>query len=73
MKKKRMIWTYGTVLLPLDVGKQARYFQNGILKVTGKVRRILEQAEDHIKFETDGFCYCIAYHMAEESEMALAA
>ncbi|WP_373213538.1 hypothetical protein [Ruminococcus sp. 5_1_39BFAA] len=73
MKQKRMIWTYGTVMLPLDVGKQARYFQNGMLKVTEKVLRILEQAEDYIKFETDGFCYCIAYHMAEENEMALAA
>lgn len=73
MKKKRTIWTYGTVILPLDVGKKACYLQNGVMKVTEKVLRVLEQAEDHIKFETEGFCYCIAFHRAEENVMALAA
>lgn len=73
MKKKRMIWTYGTVVLPLDIGKQARYLQNGVLKVTEKVLRILEQAEDYIKFETERFCYCIEYRIAEENAAAMAA
>ena len=71
--KKRTIWTYGTVVLPLDVGKSALYFQNGVMRVTEKVQRILEQAEDHVKFETEKCCYCIEYHKAEEQIMALAA
>lgn len=71
--KKRTIWTYGMVVLPLDVGKRAHYFQNGVMRATEKVQRILEQAEDHIKFETERFCYCIEYHKAEENVMALAA
>lgn len=36
MKKKRVIWTYGNVILPLDVGERARYFQNGVLKAPGE-------------------------------------
>lgn len=73
MKKKRTIWTYGMVILPLDVGKQASYFQNGMLKMTGRVLRILEQTEDYIKFETERFCYCIEYYASEANVMALAA
>lgn len=73
MKKKRTIWTYGMVILPLDVGKQARYFQNGILRVTERVLRVLEQAEDYIKFETEKCCFCIAYNKVEENVMKLAA
>lgn len=73
MKQKRMKWTYGMVMPPLDEGKRARYFQNGMLKVTEKVIRVMEQAEDHVMFETEGFCYCIAFHRAEENVMALAA
>lgn len=56
MKKKRVIWTYGNVILPLDVGERARYFQNGVLKVTGRVLRVLEQTEKYIKFETKELC-----------------
>lgn len=73
MKKKRTIWTYGMVILPLDVGKQARYFRNGILQVTERVLRVLEQAEDYIKFETEQCFYCIAFNNVEESAMELAA
>jgi len=71
--KKKMVWTYGTVMLPVDVGKHVTYIQNGVVKMTGKVLRVLEQAEDYIKFETGRFCYCIEYHKAEENIMALAA
>lgn len=71
--KKRTIWTYGTVVLPLDVGKRAHYLQNGVMRATEIVQRILEQAEDYIKFETERFCYCIEYHKAEENVMDLAA
>lgn len=71
--KKRTIWTYGTVVLPLNVGKRAHYLQNGVMRATEIVQRILEQAEDYIKFETERFCYCIEYHKAEENVMALAA
>ena len=73
MKKKRVIWTYGNVILPLDVGERARYFQNGVLKVTGRVLRVLEQTEKYIKFETKELCYCISYNDVEEAEMVLAA
>lgn len=71
--KKRMIWTYGTIIQPLDIGKRAYYLRKGIVCVTEAVQKILEQTEEHILFETERCCYCIQYQCAEEVAMALAA
>lgn len=71
MKRKRWIWTQGTVILPLDLGKQARYVQNGILKVTDSIIRIMEQTDDHVMFETRKFCYYIATANLRAEECAL--
>ena len=72
MKSKRLIYAHGTVVLPLGIGKQAFYLQNGILKVTGRVERILEQTDDYVKFETRKYCYCIAGHIIEECALMAA-
>ena len=59
MKTKPMIMAHGNLILPLTVGQKARYCQNGIWKTTGRVRQIIEQTEDYVKFETDSVRYCI--------------
>ena len=59
MKTKPMIMAHGNLILPLTVGQKARYCQNGIWKTTGRVRQIIEQTEDDVKFETDSVRYCI--------------
>ena len=62
MKTKPMIMTHGNLILPLTVGQKARYCQNGIWKTTGRVRQIIEQTEDYVKFETDSVRYCIDHY-----------
>lgn len=73
MKQKKTVWTYGIVKQPVEVGKSAEYYQNGIWRNTAKVRRIIEQADDYIKFETGRLRYCIEFQRANTNAMALAA
>ena len=60
-------------ILPLTVGQKARYCQNGIWKTTGRVRQIIEQTEDYVKFETDSVRYCIDHYGREANVLALVA
>ena len=55
------------------VGQKARYCQNGIWKTTGRVRQIIEQTEDYVKFETDSVRYCIDHYGREANVLALVA
>ena len=52
---------------------KARYCQNGIWKTTGRVRQIIEQTEDYVKFETDSVRYCIDHYGREANVLALVA
>ena len=71
MKTKPMIMAHGNLILPLTVGQKARYCQNGIWKTTGRVRQIIEQTEDYVKFETDSVRYCIDHYGREANVLAL--
>lgn len=73
MKQKRTIWTYGLVKQPVEVGKGVEYYQNGVWKTTAKVLKVIEQADNYIRFETERLRYCIEYQRTEENVMALAA
>lgn len=55
------------------LGQKARYCQNGIWKTTGRVRQIIEQTEDYVKFETDSVRYCIDHYGREANVLALVA
>ena len=68
-----MIMAHGNLILPLTVGQKARYCQNGIWKTTGRVRQIIEQTEDYVKFETDSVRYCIDHYGREANVLALVA
>lgn len=70
---KRTIWTYGTVLRPVELGKPAIYYNNGVLKRTSLVESIMENKADHVTFETSGFIYCIEYQRADVNVMGAAA
>ena len=73
MKTKPMIMAHGNLILTLTVGQKARYCQNGIWKTTGRVRQIIEQTEDYVKFETDSVRYCIDHYGREANVLALVA
>lgn len=73
MKTKPMIMAHGNLILPLTVGQKARYCQNSIWKTTGRVRQIIEQTEDYVKFETDSVRYCIDHYGREANVLALVA
>lgn len=73
MKQKRIIWTYGILKQPVEVGKAVEYYQNGIWRRTALVLRIIEQTEDFIEFETRRFRYCIESKRVDTNAMAIAA
>lgn len=73
MKQKRTIWAYGIVKQPVEIGKSAEYYQNGIWRTTAKVLKVIEQADDYIKFETGRLRYCIEFNKANTNVMARAA
>jgi len=72
-RDKKGIWTYGTILCPIELNKPVLYYNNGILKRTLNVERIIEATDDHIIFDTSEFSYCIAYNIAEEEVRIVAA
>ena len=80
--RKFSISAYAGRILPYEfpwlqmgvyVGQKARYCQNGIWKTTGRVRQIIEQTEDYVKFETDSVRYCIDHYGREANVLALVA
>lgn len=73
MKGKRIILVYGTVLLPLEEGNTAKYYNNGQWKETGKITKINEVNDNFIKFETERLKYYIRYQKAEAGVISLAA
>ena len=73
MKGKRIILVYGTVLLPIEEGKTASYYNNGKWRETGEVVRVNEENEQFIKFETEKLKYCIRFQKAEAGVLSLAA
>lgn len=73
MRYKPMILAHGRVFLPLTVGKKAQYLQNGNLRTTGRILRILAQTEDYVKFETESYRYCIEFYGSEAGVLAAAA
>ena len=64
---------YGSVMQPLKEGQKAHYCQNGLWRSTGKIRRVLEQNDEYVKFETDTVCYCINFYEEGTGVVALAA
>ena len=73
MKFKPTVVLYGSVMQPLKEGQKAHYCQNGLWRSTGKIRRVLEQNDEHVKFETDTVCYCINFYEEGTGVVALAA
>lgn len=73
MKMKRIVLVYGTVLLPVEVGKTAKYYNNGQWKETGKVLKVNEVNDECVKFDTENLKYCIRYQKAEAGVLSLAA
>ena len=73
MKLKPTVMFHGSVMQPLREGQKAHYCQNGLWHSTGKVMRILEQTNEHVKFETDTVCYCINFYKDGAGIVALAA
>lgn len=70
---KRNVLIYGTVLLPVEKGKTATYYNNGQWKETGRVTRVNEVHDEYIKFETDRIKYCIRYQREEAVVLSLSA
>lgn len=62
MKFKPTVMLHGSVLKPLKEGQKAHYCQNGLWHSTSKVMRVLEQTNEHVKFETEAVCYCINFY-----------
>ena len=50
--KKRSVWRYGLVKLPLEVGSPAWYCRDGFWRKTEAVEKIIETASDHLIFES---------------------
>ena len=73
MKFKPTVMFHGSVMQPLKVGQKAHYCQNGLWRSTGKIRRVLEQNDEYVKFETDTVCYCINFYEEGTGVVALAA
>lgn len=73
MRGKRIMLIYGTVLLPLEEGKTALYYNNGQWKETGKITQINEVNDNFIKFETEKLKYYIRFQKAEAGVISLAA
>lgn len=73
MEGKRIILVYGTVLLPLEEGNTAKYYNNGQWKETEKITKIIEINDDFIKFETERLKYYIRYQKAEAGIVCVAA
>ena len=64
MKFKPTVVLYGSVMQPL---------KEGLWRSTGKIRRVLEQNDEYVKFETDTVCYCINFYEEGTGVVALAA
>lgn len=73
MKFKPTVVLYGSAMQPLKEGQKAHYCQNGLWRSTGKIRRVLEQNDEYVKFETDTVCYCINFYEEGTGVVALAA
>lgn len=73
MKLKPMVMMYGNILTPVIVGQKVVYHQNGKIKSTGRVVQILEQEEDHVKFDTETCRYCINYSCVGTGDIAMVA
>lgn len=72
-RTKQTIWKYGQVQVPLKVGWPAWYCEDGFWKKTGEVRKVIEEAADHVTFETRRYRYCFEYLKTESASVALAA
>jgi hypothetical protein len=73
MKFKPTVMLHGSVLKPLKEGQKAHYCQNGLWHSTSKVMRVLEQTNEHVKFETEAVCYCINFYGDSAGIVTLAA
>ena len=71
--KKRSIWRYGLVKLPLEVGSPAWYCRDGFWRKTEEVEKIIETASDYLIFESKHYRYCFEYQRDEGVVLCLAA
>ncbi|MCC8049805.1 MAG: hypothetical protein LIP10_03975 [Clostridiales bacterium] len=71
--KKKTIYKYGSVRLPLETGRTAWYNQKGSWRNTDIVERILVIDGNHVVFETAKYRYCIEFQEKERMAMGLAA
>lgn len=72
VKIKRMIFTYGSVLFPIAIGRPVNYYRNGKWHRTEDVKRIIRSDKERIVVETKGFVYNIQFQQ-EEAASAMAA
>lgn len=72
-KKKRSIWRYGLVKLPLEIGSPVWYCRDGFWRKTEEVEKIIETALDYVIFESRNYRYCFEYQQDEGVVLYLAA
>ncbi|MDO4274865.1 MAG: hypothetical protein Q4D16_14455 [Eubacteriales bacterium] len=73
MKGKKIVLIYGSILLPIEEGKTAKYYNNGQWKETDRIVKIHEVNSEFVKFETEKLKYCIRFQKAEAGILNLAA